>query len=117
MHFIEIVQANVLYERKICIASLTDTEMIYIIFSFKKYTVFCIYANDVEQALKPHVSLPKTYPWSHGTEMALKTYESSKITRYGTEQAYKTHAMVQSRLSKHTLWYRAGFQNTRYGTE
>ena len=35
-----------------CIASLTDTALIYIIFSFKKYTVFCIYTPMMQNKLR-----------------------------------------------------------------
>jgi hypothetical protein len=93
-----------------CIASLTDTALIYIIFSFIKYTVFCMCTHQRCRTgfETPRQSTKNIPMWSHGTEMALKTYESNKNTRYGTEQAFKT---------THS-WYRAGFQNnTRYGTE
>jgi hypothetical protein len=43
------------------------------IFFYKILRFLYLYTNDAEQALKPHASLPKTYPWSHGTEMSVKT--------------------------------------------
>jgi hypothetical protein len=80
---------------------------LYFLFKNTQFFVF-IHTNDAEQALKPHASLPKTYPCGPMVQRWL----------WKPTNLIKTHAMVQSRLSKqHTLWYSACFQHTRYGTK